>query len=157
MLIARALLLDIEFLVADEIISMLDASTRIDVLNLLGDLKSARPRRSSSSRTTSRWATTSATGRSSCAGAPWSERGATTKVFGNPHHPYTQMLLASVPQLHTKWGEVERQLGAPAPASSTNGSLAGVDEPQELDPGPLVQVEDDHFVARANGVEDAGR
>ncbi len=39
MLIARALLLDIEFLVADEIISMLDASTRIDVLNLLAELK----------------------------------------------------------------------------------------------------------------------
>src|SRR5574341_510753 len=40
LLIARALLLDIQFLVADEIISMLDASTRIDVLNLLADLKS---------------------------------------------------------------------------------------------------------------------
>ena len=39
-LIARALLLDIQFLVADEIISMLDASTRIDVLNLVADLKS---------------------------------------------------------------------------------------------------------------------
>ena len=39
LLIARALLLDIRLLVADEIISMLDASTRIDVLNLLGDLK----------------------------------------------------------------------------------------------------------------------
>ena len=43
MLVARALLLDIEFLVADEIISMLDASTRVDVLNLLGDLKGQRP------------------------------------------------------------------------------------------------------------------
>jgi len=40
-LIARALLLDIQFLVADEIISMLDASTRIDVLNLLAGLKSS--------------------------------------------------------------------------------------------------------------------
>ena len=39
LLIARALMLDLKFLVADEIISMLDASTRIDVLNLLGDLK----------------------------------------------------------------------------------------------------------------------
>ena len=39
LLIARALLLDTQVLVADEIISMLDASTRIDVLNLLGDLK----------------------------------------------------------------------------------------------------------------------
>jgi hypothetical protein len=38
-LVARALLLDIDLLIADEIISMLDASTRIDVLNLLGDLK----------------------------------------------------------------------------------------------------------------------
>ena len=38
MLIARALLLDAQLLVADEIISMLDASTRIDVLNLLADL-----------------------------------------------------------------------------------------------------------------------
>ena len=35
----QGLLLDIRLLVADEIISMLDASTRIDVLNLLGDLK----------------------------------------------------------------------------------------------------------------------
>lgn len=40
LLIARALLLDLRFLVADEITSMLDASTRIDVLNLLADLKS---------------------------------------------------------------------------------------------------------------------
>ena len=45
LLIARALLLDIKYLVADEIISMLDASTRIDVLNLLGELKARGPRR----------------------------------------------------------------------------------------------------------------
>ncbi len=38
-LVARALLMEVEFLVADEIISMLDACTRVDVLNLLGDLK----------------------------------------------------------------------------------------------------------------------
>jgi ABC-type oligopeptide transport system ATPase subunit len=39
LMIARALLLEIRFLVADEVISMLDASTRVDVLNLLADLK----------------------------------------------------------------------------------------------------------------------
>ncbi|MDW7992602.1 MAG: dipeptide/oligopeptide/nickel ABC transporter ATP-binding protein, partial [Anaerolineae bacterium] len=38
-LVARASLLDIRLLVADEIISMLDASTRVDVLNLLADLR----------------------------------------------------------------------------------------------------------------------
>ena len=44
LLIARALLLDIRILVADEIISMLDASTRIDVLNLLGRPEGPRAR-----------------------------------------------------------------------------------------------------------------
>ena len=62
MLIARALLLDIRLLVADEIISMLDASTRIDVLNLLGDLKRGLGILLRS-RTTCRSATTSATER----------------------------------------------------------------------------------------------
>lgn len=45
LLIARALLLDLRFLVADEITSMLDASTRIDVLNLLMRPQGTRPRR----------------------------------------------------------------------------------------------------------------
>ncbi|MFW6238366.1 MAG: ATP-binding cassette domain-containing protein, partial [Halanaerobiales bacterium] len=38
LLIARALLLDVDILVADELISMLDASTRMGVLNLLIDI-----------------------------------------------------------------------------------------------------------------------
>jgi ABC-type glutathione transport system ATPase component len=99
LLIARALLLDIEFLVADEIISMLDASTRIDVLNLLADLKA-------------RGLGILFITHDLSLGNYISERtvilrrgvivemGATAKVFGNPQHPYTRMLLASVPQLH---------------------------------------------------------
>ena len=31
------------------------------------------------------------------------EMGATDKVFDNPQHEYTRMLLTSVPQLHKKW------------------------------------------------------
>ncbi len=87
---------------ADEIISMLDAPTRVDVLNLLVGLK-----------------------RSALAilfithdlslGNDISDRtvilrrgaivdmGSTVKVFGNPQHPYTKMLLEAVPQLHKKW------------------------------------------------------
>ena len=57
LLIARALLLEVKLLVADEIISMLDASTRVDVLNLLVDLKTAGSG-SSSSPTTCPLATT---------------------------------------------------------------------------------------------------
>jgi peptide/nickel transport system ATP-binding protein len=59
--------------------------------------------------------------------------GATDRVFGNPLHPYTRALLASVPQLHTRWADVP----AVAPGTADDAS------------GPLVQVEDDHFVASA--------
>ena len=58
LLVARALLLDVKLLVADEIISMLDASTRVDVLNLLVDAEAQRHGGAFSSPTTSRWATT---------------------------------------------------------------------------------------------------
>ena len=127
LLIARALLLDIEVLVADEIISMLDASTRIDVLNLLADLKtrglgilfithdlSLGNYISEKSVILRRGAVV--------------EMGATDRVFGNPLHPYTRKLLASVPQLHKKWEPLEA-------------------EAEPLDGQGLVQVEDDHFVA----------
>ena len=106
MLIARALLLDIRLLVADEIISMLDASTRIDVLNLLGDLKSRGLGILFITHDLS-------LGNYICdrdvimrRGAVV-EMGATERVFGNPLHPYTKTLLASVPQLHTKWADIE--------------------------------------------------
>ncbi len=99
MLVARALLLDIEFLVADEIISMLDASTRVDVLNLLGDLKAGGlgvlfvTHDLSLGNYISDQAIILRKGRIV-------ERGPTTAVFDEPTHPYTRMLLASVPALH---------------------------------------------------------
>jgi peptide/nickel transport system ATP-binding protein len=107
MLIARALLLDIRLLVADEIISMLDASTRIDVLNLLGDLKQRglgvlfiTHDLSLGNYISDR---TMIMRRGSIV-----ELGPTDRVFGNPLHPYTKLLLASVPQLHSKWTETPR-------------------------------------------------
>jgi ABC-type oligopeptide transport system ATPase subunit len=128
LLIARALLLDIKLLVADEIISMLDASTRIDVLNLLGELKSRGlgilfiTHDLSLGNYISDRTVILRRGRIV-------EMGATQRVFDNPLHPYTKMLLASVPQLHRKWEAVER-----APARD--------DVEAEL-----VEVEDDHRVA----------
>ena len=130
MLIARALLLDIKYLVADEIISMLDASTRIDVLNLLGDLKARglgvlfiTHDLSLGNYISER---TVILRRGSIV-----EMGATEKVFGNPLHPYTKMLIASVPHLHKKWEQ-------------------GADEQvtgDENGPAPLQEVEADHLVA----------
>ena len=62
------------------------------------------------------------------------ELGPTEKVFGNPQHGYTKLLLDSVPQLHTKWnGDAPRQTLAEA-------------EPPEGTP-TLVEVEPGHFAA----------
>jgi ABC-type oligopeptide transport system ATPase subunit len=135
MLIARALLLDIKLLVADEVISMLDASTRIDVLNLLADLKEqglavlfithdlALGNYLADQTVILR--------RGSVV-----ERGATAAVFGDPVHPYTRTLLSSVPRLGERWTQ------------------------EDIDPGPcryhavhpdggpvLAEVGADHYVA----------
>jgi peptide/nickel transport system ATP-binding protein len=132
LLIARALMLDIRYLVADEIISMLDASTRIDVLNLLGDLKERGlgvlfiTHDLSLGNYISDRAVILRHGMIV-------EAGATSKVFGNPVHPYTRMLLTSVPQLHTKWDATR-----PRPVvEQTSGETAA----------HLVEVEPDHLVA----------
>jgi ABC-type oligopeptide transport system ATPase subunit len=132
LLIARALLLDIKLLIADELISMLDASTRIDVLNLLGELKQrglgimlithdlALGNYISDSTVILRHGRVV-------------ERGATDKVFGNPQHSYTRMLLASVPRLDAKWT-----------STPTDPRLRAVPEHETT----LQLVEDDHYVER---------
>ena len=101
-LIARALLLDIDFLVADEVISMLDASTRIDVLNLLGELRESGlsilfiTHDLSLGYYISDRSVILYRGRIA-------EMGETQKIFNHPLHPYTKMLLASVPQIDKEW------------------------------------------------------
>ena len=135
LLIARALLLDIRLLVADEIISMLDASTRIDVLNLLGDLKGRGlgilfiTHDLSLGNYISDRTMILRHGRIV-------EMGATPAVFGNPVHPYTKTLLASVPQLHTKWvGDSAR---TPVVEDVESGAV-----------GELVEIDGGHFVRSA--------
>ncbi len=152
LLIARALLVDIQFLVADEIISMLDASTRIDVLNLLGELKarglgilfithdlSLGNYISDNTVILRRGVVV--------------EMGATEKVFGDPLHPYTRALIASVPQLHRKWDEVEAELAA-RDAGGRRGCVfhamypgPWVRPPGDGDAPTLAEAEPDHFVA----------
>ncbi len=152
MLIARALLLDIQFLVADEIISMLDASTRIDVLNLLADLKK-------------RGLSILFITHDLSLGYYISERavilyrgcivemGKTEKIYETPLHPYTKMLMASVPRLDEKWVEGSVNLKAQqvaagsgcvyydrCPVAAKNGCCT------TMRPA-LIEVEPDHFVA----------
>jgi peptide/nickel transport system ATP-binding protein len=188
-LIARALLLDIKLLIADEIISMIDASTRVDVLNLLANLKT-------------RGLGVLFVTHDLSLGNYISERtiilrrgavvemGATPKVFDNPQHEYTRMLLTSVPQLHKKWEaesgrESETARAAPThdegrPGRYSKSSLHPLEgmrarkgrraqaalHEQDLAEGllrtdtylrtheevlPLVEIEEDHFVATSTG------
>jgi peptide/nickel transport system ATP-binding protein len=102
LLIARALLLDVKFLVADEIISMLDASTRVDILNLLVKLKRQGLAILFVTHDLSLGNYVSDRTIILRHGAIV-EMGATPKVFGNPQHDYTKMLLSAVPELRKKW------------------------------------------------------
>ena len=109
--------------------SMLDASTRIDVLNILADLKE-------------RGLGVLFVTHDLALGNYISDRvvilqrgrivemGPTPKVFSNPVHPYTRMLLACVPQLTSKWEETPRNFDEAAA------------------PVTLQLVDDDHYVER---------
>jgi ABC-type microcin C transport system duplicated ATPase subunit YejF len=146
LMIARALLLEIKFLVADEIISMLDASTRVDVLNLLGDLKERGVGILFITHDLSLGNYISDTTLILRRGRI-AELGPTPKVFGNPRHPYTQALLASVPQLHRKW-TTATEVGGPPVISAPAGVTTREDG--------LVEVERDHFVAVDSVAVDSG-
>ncbi|HET7087534.1 MAG TPA: ABC transporter ATP-binding protein [Anaerolineae bacterium] len=149
LLIARALLLDIQFLVADEIISMLDASTRIDVLNLLADLKSRGlsilfiTHDLSLAHYISERAVILYRG---CI----AEMGATEKIFDHPRHPYTKMLMTSVPRLDKKWEEVEVELRANH-SELTSGCVyygrCPVRFDKCLEKPPPIEIEKNHFAA----------
>ena len=118
LLIARALLLDVKVLIADEIISMLDASTRVDVLNLLVKLKRQGLAILFITHDLSLGNYVSDRTIILRHGAIV-EMGATEKIFGNPQHDYTRMLLSAVPELHKKWQH--RPLGAVPAAVAANG------------------------------------
>ena len=139
LLIARALLLDIRILVADEIISMLDASTRIDVLNLLGDLKARGlgilfvTHDLSLGNYISDKTIILRHGQIV-------EMGATQKVFGRPGHAYTKMLLDSVPQLHRKWAVTQSDAAAPDLHGTEHGVLDATPALVESRERPLRRV-----------------
>lgn len=108
LLIARALLLNVEVLIADELISMLDASTRVGILNLLVDI--CRSTGMSVLFIThdlalgyyiSDYTLIMHRGR-------LVEMGATREVYHHPVHPYTKMLFRSVPDIGSRWDPHER-------------------------------------------------
>jgi ABC-type oligopeptide transport system ATPase subunit len=165
LLIARALLLDIRLLVADEVISMLDASTRVDVLDLLAELKAQglgivfiTHDLSLGNYVSDR---TVILRRGMVV-----EMGPTGKVFGNPLHPYTETLLAAVPLLHKKWAQVDAERAERAERGGRSGARCAYHkifpDPVKGPPGNgdrprLAEAEPDHFVACfREGADSAG-
>jgi peptide/nickel transport system ATP-binding protein len=140
LLIARALLLDVRLLIADEIISMLDASTRVDILNLLISLKQAGLAILFITHDLSLGNYVSDRTVILRHGAIV-EMGDTVKVFSNPQHSYTRNLLTAVPELHKKW--------LPAVPSGGPGfrSANGSGRDTALKPPPLEEYEPGHLVA----------
>ncbi|MCP4169113.1 MAG: ABC transporter ATP-binding protein [Chloroflexi bacterium] len=149
LLVARALLLDIKFLVADEIISMLDASTRIDVLNMLADLKEKGLSILFITHDLSLGYYISDKSVILYRGRVV-EMGSTVKIYDNSLHPYTHMLMCCVPRLDREWEDVEVELKAQH-ADQDGGCVyrercpIAVDKCQE-EP-PLNEIEPEHFAA----------
>jgi peptide/nickel transport system ATP-binding protein len=102
-LIARALIIGSELLISDEPTSMIDASTRAGILNLLLDLKRESK--------LSVLFITHDIGQAQYISdkivvmerGKVVEQGLVDEVFVNPEHAYTKSLLASVPRLYEKW------------------------------------------------------
>ncbi len=149
LLVARALLLDIKFLVADEIISMLDASTRIDVLNMLADLKERGLSILFITHDLSLGYYISDKSLILYRGRVV-EMGSTVKIYDNPLHPYTHMLMCCVPRLDREWEDVEVELKAQH-ADLDGGCVyrqrcpIAVDKCRE-EP-PFTEIEPEHFSA----------
>ena len=107
LLIGRSLLIGSQLLIADEPTSMIDASTRAGVLNLLLSLKDKKG--------LSVLFITHDIGQAQYLServlimkeGEIVEQGSVHDVFTSPQHPYTQELLGAVPSLYEKWEDVD--------------------------------------------------
>jgi ABC-type oligopeptide transport system ATPase subunit len=99
-MIARALLLSPKLLIADEATSMLDASLRANILNVLSDLRSEVGLTVLFITHDIGQACYIADRVLVMSNGMMVEQGKTDEVIFNPTHPYTKRLLADVPKLH---------------------------------------------------------
>ncbi|HEY8448071.1 MAG TPA: ABC transporter ATP-binding protein [Thermomicrobiales bacterium] len=119
-MIARALMVEPAILIADEATSMLDASLRVTILNLLRDLRD-RYRMSILFITHDIGQAYYVSDRILVMyRGELVEQGPVETVLGAPQHPYTRQLMADVPRLHG-WGAVS--MAEPAGAAIGTGSV----------------------------------
>lgn len=114
--IARALLVKPELLVADEPVSMVDASTRIDILNIFMDLKE-RERVTSMIIGHDLSLTSYVSDRVVVLYRGQVVEEGSVDVLLDPSHPYTKMLAEAVPRIDVKWTR-ELSYGQETPGQS---------------------------------------
>jgi len=154
-IVARALLLDPSFIVADEPVSMLDVSIRVGILNLLLDLKEKY-------NLTSLFITHDiAVSRYMCdrIGVMYLgkivEMGQTEQIITNPIHPYTKALITAVPvpDPNIVVGEIPIEGRIPSNATDLPTGCRFHPRCPEAKEGcknkepELVEIEPDHFVS----------
>ncbi len=133
LIVARALMLSPKLLIADEPVSMVDASLRATILKNIYDLKDKHgisilyiTHDLATAYHVSDYVIVLYHGRIAEAGPP-------KEVIGNPQHPYTQLLIDSIPwpDMNRAWGtatgdEMEHLLeGTDGPATVFRGEIEG--------------------------------
>lgn len=150
--IARALVLNPEFILADEPVSALDVSIQAQIINLLKELKDGynltfvliTHDMSVIKYLADRVAIMYL--------GEIVEIGTTREVFENPSHPYTQALLSAVPKISGKESKREILTGdLPSPAHLPKGCKFHTRCPKCFDPCPIsepknTKLSETHFV-----------
>jgi peptide/nickel transport system ATP-binding protein len=114
-MIARALMLRPTLLVADEATSMLDASLRVNILNVLTDLRDELDMTVLFITHDIGQACYLADRVLVMENGLMVEQGKTDEVIFNPQHEYTQRLLSDVPRLHEGGVSASQATGLPEP------------------------------------------
>ena len=120
LVIARAIILNPKLIIADEPVSMLDASVRIEILTLLRELQKRHnlsiiyiTHDLSTTRYFSEWIFVMYAGKIV-------EKGLTSELLKNPLHPYTRALLQAIPDPDAKNRFVIREIPPGEPPSLVN-------------------------------------
>jgi len=152
--VAGALVLEPELLVADEPVSMLDVSIRADILTLLGSLRKSRD------------ITILYTTHDLATAGYFTDRmavmylgrvvelGPTVEVLKEPRHPYTQALVSVAPVPNPRkrrkrmilQGEVPNPIDVPSGCRFHPRCPIATDECKKIDP-PYVEISTEHKVA----------
>ncbi len=152
--VARALVLEPEFIVADEPVSMLDMSIRASILNLLLDLREKRGLSFLFITHDLSVAKYIADRLAIMYLGKIVELGKATDVIDNPQHPYTKALISAVPvpDPRHKIGEIPIKGEVPSPINIPPGCrfhprCLYAFEPCDKEEPELREVEPGHFVA----------